>query len=180
MKKFILKTLLEFTFKLDEINKRSQQTMAKLDDVKAAVAAISEAATAEKLEVQTKLDAVSAQISDLAAQIAEGASGEQLDEVVASLQAAANDVSNIFTPDAAAPVVEEPVAEVPVETPVEEPTGELPSDVEPAPVVDEPVAEVPAEEVPAETPVEGEVPAEAPADEVPADPLVVEPQPILP
>lgn len=146
MKKFFVKTLIKYSLgKLEEINARSIETMAKLDDVKAAVAKISEAAAAEKLEIQAKLDAVSAQISDLAAQIESGASGDQLDEIVTSLNAAAGDVSNIFTPDAQAPV-----DEVPAEDPVEAPVDEVP-------------AETPAEEVPAETPVD-EVPAELPLD----------------
>ena len=102
--------------------------MATLDDVKAGVQAVRDAAAAEKVQVQEKLDAVSAQISDLAAQLSAGVTPEQLDAVVSDLNAAASDIQNIFVPEAPAEApVEAPVEEAPAEVPAEVPTEEAPA-----------------------------------------------------
>ena len=97
--------------------------MATLDDVKTSVQAIRDAAASEKIQVQEKLDALAAQIADLAAKLDAGVTPEELDGVVADLNTAAADISNIFTPDAQA---EEPTSEAPVDetSPAEEPAPE--------------------------------------------------------
>jgi chromosome segregation ATPase len=100
---YLLEGKLQETDKrIDFLTQRSNEIMATLDDVKAGIASIETAAANEKAEVQAKLDTLAAQISDLAAQLAAGASPAQLDEVVSQLQDAATAVSNVFTPDAPA------------------------------------------------------------------------------
>ena len=123
MKKFLLKTVLGMHESLRAIHMRSLEIMATLDDVKTSVQAIRDAAAAEKIQVQEKLDALVAQIADLAAKLDAGVTPEELDGVVADLNTAAADISNIFTPDAQA---EEPTPEAPVDEtpPAEEPAPE--------------------------------------------------------
>lgn len=88
MKIFILLAAIAVHFLL--INKNQKQTMATLDQVKKAVEDL-------QATVDTTQAAIAQAISDLKAQIANGATPEQLQGVVDSLQAVSSDVSSTPT-----------------------------------------------------------------------------------
>lgn len=81
---------------LEPINNKLNSIMALIDDLKTEIAALRQASADEKAEVTEALGGLTDTIASLEAQLANGASPEQLQEAIDEVKAAKDEIVGIY------------------------------------------------------------------------------------